>query len=155
MKDFQIRCRGIIIDQGELLAVVHTGKDDRFVLPGGHLEWGEAIPDGLVRELKEELGIEALVGALLHVHSFMNEDTHVVEFFLAVHNAAEFRNFASMERTHKCELSSVAWLPLGSMVAMKPVAMAQKLAAGTLGHESFSFIHRAEPQPAETEGLCS
>ena len=52
---------GILKDDDLFLAVKRNENDDMFPgaweFPGGHLEEGETIKEGLFRELKEELGI--------------------------------------------------------------------------------------------------
>lgn len=52
---------GILKDDDLFLAVKRNENDDIFPgaweFPGGHLEEGETIKEGLFRELKEELGI--------------------------------------------------------------------------------------------------
>ena len=52
---------GILKDDDLLLAVKRNENDDTFPgaweFPGGQLEEGETIKEGLFRELKEELGI--------------------------------------------------------------------------------------------------
>ena len=51
--------RAIIInDTDEILMVKHT-KDSLWVLPGWHVESDESIHDAILRELKEELWLEA------------------------------------------------------------------------------------------------
>ena len=52
---------GILKDNDLLLAIKRSEDDDMFPgaweFPGGHLEEGETIKEGLFRELKEEIGI--------------------------------------------------------------------------------------------------
>ena len=53
---------GILHDQGRILLVRRSGtgyRDGQLSLPAGHLDGGEDAVTGLVRELREELGIEA------------------------------------------------------------------------------------------------
>ena len=53
---------GAVLDAGRLLAARRTAPPalaGRWELPGGKVEPGETPPEALVRELREELGIEA------------------------------------------------------------------------------------------------
>ncbi len=55
--------RALIVRDGELL--VETNADDQrswWSLPGGGQEFGETKHDGLVRECREEIGCEIVVG---------------------------------------------------------------------------------------------
>lgn len=44
-----------------------------YELPGGHIDFGEDILDGLKREVREELGKDIVVGDPFSVFSYMNE----------------------------------------------------------------------------------
>ncbi|MEL6697295.1 MAG: NUDIX domain-containing protein [Bacteroidota bacterium] len=53
-----ILVRGILIRNGEVLLLKRTPeKGGGFNLVGGHVEIGESPAEGLVREIKEEIGI--------------------------------------------------------------------------------------------------
>lgn len=57
-----------------------------FEVPGGHIEFGEDIVEGLQREIMEELGVEIVVGETVHAFTYLNEikGAHAVEvLFLA------------------------------------------------------------------------
>ncbi|MFN3693019.1 MAG: NUDIX hydrolase [Candidatus Paceibacteria bacterium] len=139
-KTFEIRCRGIIIDRGELLVVEHVGKEGFLALPGGHLEWGEDIKAGLVRELEEELGITPIVGALLYIHNFTQDNSkHVVEFLFWIDNAADFRN-RGQSPTHAHELATVNWVNMHDTRIMRPVGVWSDFTAGKLGQIDLQYL---------------
>lgn len=45
----------------------------KFELPGGHIEFGETLVDGLRRELKEELAIDVIVGDVVGAFTYVNK----------------------------------------------------------------------------------
>ncbi len=108
-KKFNYRVCGIIINNGKLLAM----KDERspyFYLPGGRVQFGEAAEDAILRELREELSIEAKIKRpLFLVQSFFNEDVTKVDFheiciyFLidVSHTSLPQENFIGAEVTKK------------------------------------------------------
>src|SRR5438874_12147579 len=63
----QLRVAAIIVRQKQILLVEHRKRGQRYwVLPGGRLEGHETLDAALRRELKEELGLDARVGAARH-----------------------------------------------------------------------------------------
>lgn len=59
----------------ERLVLIRRGDTGGWALPGGTLEWGETLRQGLPRELMEEAGVELLsAGELLGVYSDPNRD---------------------------------------------------------------------------------
>lgn len=120
------RVRALIVHEGELLVVRHRADNPHYVLPGGHLNFGERIEDGLVRELQEEFGVTANIGPLCYVHTFTQErEDEVVqsfECFFAIENSSDFRRFSHVA-SHAHELYEVRWLgPKEDVVVLpKPV----------------------------------
>jgi 8-oxo-dGTP diphosphatase len=51
----------------------------KFELPGGHIEYGEQIAEGLKREFREEFGLEIIVGDPFYAFTYMNGENHVIE----------------------------------------------------------------------------
>ncbi len=57
------------------VVLIKRGDTGQWALPGGTLEWGETLRDGLPRELAEEAGVDLLSpGALLGVYSAPGRD---------------------------------------------------------------------------------
>jgi len=58
--------RGVCVRNGKLLLCRAKGGTSTY-LPGGHIEFGETGRQALVREVKEELGVESSTGVFLGV----------------------------------------------------------------------------------------
>ena len=66
--DFQIRVTGVLVENGAILLVKQRlSKDRAWSLPGGRLEQGETIQEGLQREFFEETGLDVRVDELLYL----------------------------------------------------------------------------------------
>ena len=77
----RVRVTGVVIEDGRLLLLnqdtPNTGRS--WSLPGGKLEEGETLAGALVREMKEETGLDVQPGRLLYVCDHLPGDgTHVV-----------------------------------------------------------------------------
>ena len=66
---------GICIDRGKILLVKGSRglTEGRWSLPGGFLRFGEGPQDGLMREMREELRVEAHIESFLDVRSKLGE----------------------------------------------------------------------------------
>ena len=56
-------------EEGRVLLVRDASRQQLWTLPGGGLEFQELVPDAIVREIKEEAGIEVEAGRLLGIFS--------------------------------------------------------------------------------------
>lgn len=139
-KSFEIRCRGIVLDQDELLVVEHVGKEGFLALPGGHLEWGEDIKTGLVRELVEELGVTPVIGPLLYIHTFTQENgVQPVEFFFRILNATDYRTLGQV-RTHAHELAAINWVSPHDTRVLRPVGVWTDFQSGALSVDTLRYL---------------
>lgn len=64
---FRVRVVAAIIHEGRVLLQTFADHDDFWVLPGGNAEVKEPTLDGVIREMKEELGEDIRVERLLWV----------------------------------------------------------------------------------------
>jgi ADP-ribose pyrophosphatase YjhB (NUDIX family) len=59
---------GVVVEDGRILLLNQdTDAGRSWSLPGGKLEAGETLAQALVREMKEETGLDVLPGRLLYV----------------------------------------------------------------------------------------
>lgn len=70
-----------------MLMVRHRGvgpTDTFWSPPGGGVQFGETVPNALIREFAEETGLTVEIGDLLFVNEFVQPPLHAVELFFAV-----------------------------------------------------------------------
>ena len=115
---FNYRVCAVLLDGGRILAM-HDENSPYFYLPGGRVKMGERAEDAVLREVREELGIEArIVRPLWLSQSFFNEDVVRVDyhelclyFLLDVSDTdllSRGDRFRGPERRH---IHDFAWLP--------------------------------------------
>jgi mutator protein MutT len=81
-----VRPTGILIEDGKILIVKQeVSRERHWSLPGGKLEYGETIEQCLVREVKEETGIDIKVKEMLYVTDrFRHMNNHIVHISFLV-----------------------------------------------------------------------
>lgn len=62
-------------------ALIKTFLPGAYELPGGHIEFGESMEEGLQRELMEEFGIEIVIGEPFFAFTYTrdNDTIHSIE----------------------------------------------------------------------------
>jgi 8-oxo-dGTP diphosphatase len=73
---------GVIIKDNKVLLIKRRNEPykNRWAIPGGFVEYGEKTEDAVIREIKEETGLEAKIDGLIGVYSDPDRDPrkHVV-----------------------------------------------------------------------------
>ena len=83
----RVRVCGILEEQGGILLVRHTSIGKKGVLwapPGGGMKFGSDAEQNLIREFKEETGLDISVEEFLLVHEFLSPPLHAIEMFFRV-----------------------------------------------------------------------
>lgn len=106
--------RGVAIVGGRLLLCRARGSATSY-LPGGHIEFGETGREALVREIREEMGVDATAGRFLGVveNSFMQHGKPHAEINLVY----EMTIPDSAEVVAKEDWIEFLWSPLDALDA--------------------------------------
>jgi ADP-ribose pyrophosphatase YjhB (NUDIX family) len=117
----QKRVRAIIVKDGLLLTIKRIKASEIYwVFPGGGVEDGESNEEALIRECREELGVEVRVNELVSENSFMGKDeTEQKEYFykcdiiggeLGTSNGPEYQENSNYEGKFEIE-----WIKIGDL----------------------------------------
>ncbi len=108
----QKRVRGILIKDDSLILIKRVTKlRTYYVFPGGGVEKGESLPIALIREIKEELGLNVSIKKQFAKKRFDKEGIKQEEFFylcdiidgkLGTGNGPEYQDNGKYEGTHEC-----------------------------------------------------
>ncbi len=120
----------------ERLLVCRSSMTGRLVLPGGGVEPGEPLADAVAREVREEAGIEATVGGLVHVAEWpfvppwaSDELWHVLGFFFFATPRAPLRP----PRPADHDIVETLWLPPAEAAERLEVPAAQAAVQALIG----------------------
>ena len=107
--------RGVCVKDGKVLLCRAKGGKSTY-LPGGHIEFGETGREALVREVKEELGVESSTGAFLGVveNAFLQHGKPHAEINLVYELKIDVADVKSQEDWIEFE-----WCDLGQLDAAK------------------------------------
>lgn len=110
--------RGVCVVDGKILLCRAKGGTTTY-LPGGHVEFGETGRQALVREIKEELGLESSAGAFLGVveNSFIQHGKPHAEINLVYQLA-----LAAGEAKAREDWIEFEWRPLDDLDDLLPEA---------------------------------
>ncbi|OQY34665.1 MAG: hypothetical protein B6243_05340 [Anaerolineaceae bacterium 4572_5.2] len=102
--------------EGKMLLVRSHKFHDKYVVPGGHIEVGEKMTEALVREAKEETGLDIYDPQFIFFQEFIQDES----FWKKMHFI--FFDFAcktnSSEVTLNDEAESYLWVTLEEALAL-------------------------------------
>ena len=114
----EVIARGVCVVDGKVLLCRAKGGKTTY-LPGGHVEFGETGRQALVREIREEMGLDSRTGAFLGVveNSFMQHGKPHAEVNLVYELALDAPEPRSLEDWIEFE-----WRPLSDLGDLLPEA---------------------------------
>lgn len=105
----RVNVRGIIFNNNQILAQKfkdqNGNESDYWGTPGGGLDRGESLHDGLRREMIEETGIAPKIGKLLFMQQFKmpqwnGEIREHLEFFFHIENPEDYLSIDLEKTSH-------------------------------------------------------
>ena len=103
-KHIETIARGVCVKDGKVLLCLPKDRSYSY-LPGGHIEFGETGREALVREMKEETGLDATAGELLGVveSSFVQKSERHCEINLIYEMKIREQGTGNTEQVKSCE----------------------------------------------------
>jgi 8-oxo-dGTP diphosphatase len=106
----------VALSEGRIL-LVRRGKapyEGRWTLPGGTLDFGEGIAEGLRREVLEETGLEARIGELAGIVEAIGPSVEyhfvILDYFVEV---------PSEEPVPGDDVTEARWVPLSDVASLE------------------------------------
>jgi 8-oxo-dGTP pyrophosphatase MutT (NUDIX family) len=105
MTERRVTVRGIVFKDGNMLAQqLQPDADgierDYWCTPGGGLEAGESLHQGLKREMIEETGITPTIGKLLFIQQYQDHQKEYLEFFFHIENPEDYHTIDLAATSH-------------------------------------------------------
>ena len=117
----RITVRGVIYKDGKLFCQELKNADGTgrgfWCVPGGGLENGESLVEGLHREMIEETGVKPVIGKLLFVQQYSEgkpsgdyEAHEFLEFFFHIENADDYETIDEHASHFEAEILSYGFI---------------------------------------------
>ena len=121
--------RGVCVKDGHIL-ICRNRKVGNLYFPGGHIEFGETGAEALVREVREEMGVESTAREFLGCceHRFDQHGKPHAEINLVY--ALDIPSIAPGQTAPSCEdWIAFDWIPVGELAssAVEPAALRNRV----------------------------
>lgn len=136
-----VSIKGVVLHQGRVLLLLN--ERDEWDLPGGRPDSGEDHRTTLVREVREEAGLEVEVGAFLDEHLF---EVLPQRFVRIVAYACRLDGAAAMPVALSHEHLDLRWVPLADL---GETIDGYRLPVGYLGAIRQAIAHPLSPSDRE------
>ena len=105
-------CVGAVVVDDDRLLMIRRGHGPAagtWSVPGGRVEWGETVAEAVVRELREEAGVDGLCGQFIGWVESISDDHHAV--------IMDFRVdlLEHAQPTAGDDAAEAAWVPLADV----------------------------------------
>jgi len=123
-----VSVKGVVLARGHVLLA--ENDRDEWELPGGRLELGERPEHGVVREIREEAGIEVEIDRI--VDSWVYPVLPDRQVLIVTYRCAELDDLAPV--TVSAEHRAVRWVPLEDLAGLRlPDGYRRSIEACALG----------------------
>lgn len=105
----------VVVHDGSLLVVRrgHGPAAGEWSVPGGRVEWGETLAEAVVREVREETGLECVCGELLGWVERIEDEIHMVILDFVVTVLEHGKPVAGDDA------AEVQWVPLSDVADLR------------------------------------
>lgn len=118
MIDFRIAVKSFIVFDNKILILKRVSSRSHYAgrrdIPGGRMELGEDPVQGVIRETKEEVGLDIEVIMPLEVHHFTRDDGQIITMIIFLCKALSNKVELSLEH------QSYEWVDLNSDIGKFP-----------------------------------
>jgi len=123
----RVAARAVILRDGAvLLQVCQIAGREVHLLPGGGQEHGETLAEAVVREVREETGLDVTVGPLLWVREFIPRrhglphlgDDHDLQCIFACTPVDAAAALAAAAARPDAAQTAVRWVPLAALAGL-------------------------------------
>jgi ADP-ribose pyrophosphatase YjhB (NUDIX family) len=125
----KVRVTAILIENSQILLVEQdVTASRRWSLPGGTLEWSETLEEALIREMREETGLDVAVQDFLYICDRIQDDKHVVHLTFRVSRVGGTLQLGHEPEQDANPIKSVKMVPLADLSQYGFTAAFQELA---------------------------